>query len=177
MWNTCFPPVSPWAVSFGRSAGSWWVSFIAEWASRIFCKSQVQTGTIWVTICMSFCQHYIEHICWLVKETWVGLGVPRRIDRKTGLRRRLSQMEQFLLCESACNSIGFPSLVHEISKQPLRRLCSCVTLINLLWKQWTDVSKVFYATWGWKAHSGTSKFHGRKLDGMEAMTMLLFLAS
>lgn len=108
------------------SAESQWVSFIAGWASRNFSRSQIQTGTIWVTICMSVCQHFIEYICQLVRETWGGLGAPRRTDRKTDPRRRLSQMEWFPSCESGCNSVGFPSLVHGTSKQQLRRLYSCL---------------------------------------------------
>lgn len=130
------------------SAGSQWVSYIAEWASRIFSRSQVQTGTIWVTICMSVCQHFIEYICQRVRETWGRLGTPRRTDWKTDLRRRLSQTEWFPHCEPGCNSVGFPSLIHGTSRQQVRRLCSCLTPSKPLWREGQM----------WKVHPSTSKF-------------------
>jgi hypothetical protein len=64
------------------------VSFMVEWAPRVFSRSQIQTGTICVATCITFCQQGIEHICKLVKEAWQG-----RRGHHEGLAEKLAQEE------------------------------------------------------------------------------------
>lgn len=70
---------------------------MAEWAFQIFSRSQFQTGTIWAATCVSLCQHCFKHTCQLVKETRGGLRVSRRIGRKIGPRRKLSQGDELFV--------------------------------------------------------------------------------